>query len=81
MRRKRLLFDLWGLLLDILEWAQIVSAVLFGNMLTGWFGHSLWTVSKVEKSGLDASHAPWGALMGLICPPLAAAAALYFVTV
>ena len=60
---------------------QIVAAVLVGNVLTAWWLHSMWKISKVEKTGLDASHAPWGALIGAIIPPLAAAAALYFVTV
>jgi hypothetical protein len=67
--------------LDILYFYQIVAAVIAGNTLTAWFIHSLWRVTKVEKTGLDASHAPWGALIGCAAPPLIAAAALYFVTV
>lgn len=67
--------------MDILYFYQIVAAVLVGNALTAWFIHSIWLVTKVEKTGLDASHAPWGALIGCIVPPLTAAAAIYFVTV
>ena len=66
--------------MDILYFYQIVAAVLVGNTLTAWFVHSVWVITKVEKTGKPASSAPWGAFIGAIIPPLTAVAAVYFVT-
>lgn len=73
--------DFWGKPVDILFFYQIVAAVIAGNTLTAWFIHSIWRVTKVEKMGLDASHAPWGALIGCAVPLIVAVGAVYFVTV
>ena len=56
----------------ILEWYQIVSAVLFANGLTLYVIYGLWTVTKVERNGGKPENAPFTALLAIIIPILIA---------
>lgn len=67
--------------MDILDWMGAVSAVLFGNLLTFWWGYSVWRITRNEKSGVDPSRGPFIYLVGGIVPPVVAAVGVYFVKV
>lgn len=67
--------------MDFNDWFNAIGAVLTANLLTIWFGHSLWVVSRVEKLGMKAKDAPWHALFGIIIPPLIATVTAYMVKV
>ncbi|MFZ7093271.1 hypothetical protein [Primorskyibacter sp. 2E233] len=66
--------------MDGIHFGQIVTAVLLGNALTGWFIHSAWVVTRIEKAGGKPSDAPWLALLGLIVPCLLGAGFAYLLT-
>lgn len=63
-----------------LELLQIVSGVVFGNALTGWWIYSAWRVTKAEKIGKKPSEAPFIALIGMIVPPLIAGLGAWYLT-
>lgn len=56
--------------MDAFEWVKIVSAVLVGNALTGWFAYCAWRVTRNEKMGIAPSRGPVIYLIGMIIPGL-----------
>ena len=60
-------------------WGQIVAAVLCGNVLSLWWGYSLWRINKNEQAGIEPHKGPMIYLIGAAVPPLAGASALYFI--
>lgn len=54
--------------METLTWYMILAAVLAGNALTAVTIYCFVQISKVERAGLDASHAKWRYLLGVILP-------------
>ncbi len=63
--------------MDAFEWMKVLSAVLVGNALTGWFAYCAWRVTRNEKVGIEPSRGPVIYLIGLAVPPLLVAAGGY----
>ena len=63
--------------MHVLEWYQVMSAVLAANALSLWFGYGAWTITKIERNGGKPEQAPGWALGGMIVPPLIGVGAVY----
>ena len=56
---------------------QIISAVLFANLLTGWWIWSMWKITRNERNGIPADRGPFVFLIGGIMVPMIAAFGVY----
>ena len=66
--------------MDGLFFLQVMAAVIAANMLSIWWGYSVWKITKNEKAGIEPHRGPFIYLIGGAIPPLVMALGAYFVT-
>ena len=70
----------WRAYLSIMserDMLQIISAVIFANLLTGWWVWSVWKITRNERAGVPADRGPFVFLIGGIVVPMIAALGVY----
>ena len=66
--------------MDGLFFLQVMAAVIAANMLSIWWGYSMWRITRNEKAGIEPHRGPFIYLVGCIVPPMIGALGAYFVT-